>query len=49
MGGGVVGPADDKDDNLEDHDIYICYDEVSVCLCVTKNIHFLLEVSCNHL
>ena len=28
---------------------YIYYDEVSVCLCVTKNDHFLLGVSCNHL
>ena len=25
------------------------YDGVSVCLCVTKNDHFLLGVSCNHL
>jgi len=30
-------------------DGYIYYDEVSVCLCVTKNEHFLLGVSCNHL
>ena len=28
---------------------YIYYDGVSVCLCVTKNDHFLLGVSCNHL
>ena len=29
--------------------IYMYYDEVSVCLCVTKNEHFLLGDSCNHL
>ena len=28
---------------------YIYYDEVFVCLSVTKNEHFLLGVSCNHL
>ena len=28
---------------------YIYYDAVSVCLCVTKNHHFLLGVSCDHL
>ena len=28
---------------------YIYYDEVSVCLSVTKNEHFLLGVSCDHL
>ena len=34
--------SDDKDDG----DIYIM---MHVCLCVTKNEHFLLGVSCNHL
>ena len=29
--------------------IYIYYDEVSVCLSVTKNEHFLVGVSCYHL
>ena len=29
--------------------IYIYYDEVSVCVFVTKNDHFLLVVSYNHL
>ena len=28
---------------------YIYYDAVSVCLCVTKNEHSFLGVSCNHL
>ena len=28
--------------------IYIYYDAVFVCLCVTKNHHFLLGVSCNY-
>ena len=28
---------------------YIYYDEVSVCLSVTKNEHFLVGVSCYHL
>ena len=31
----------------DDDDIY--YDAVCVCLSVTKNHHFLLGVSCNHL
>ena len=35
----------DDDDDVDD-DIY--YDEVFVCLSVTKNEHFLLGVSCNH-
>ena len=39
IGGDEVGVVDD--------DIY--YDAVSVCLFVTKNEHFLLGVSCNHL
>ena len=34
------------DGDGDDDDIY--YDEVSVCLSVTKNHHFLLGVSCNH-
>ena len=39
---------DDKDDDDvgDDDDIYIM---MHVCLCVTKNDHFLLGVSCNHL
>ena len=36
VGGGVVGPADDKDDNLEDHgdhdDIYIMMKWLCVCV-----------------
>ena len=32
MGGGVVGPADDKDDNLEDHDIYVMMKFMCVCV-----------------
>ena len=32
-----------------DHDIYIMMKCLSVCLSVTKNDHFLLGVSCNHL
>ena len=32
-----------------DDDIYIMMKCVSVCLSVTKNHHFLLGVSCNHL
>ena len=36
MGGGVVGPADDKYDNLEDHgdhdDIYIMMKWLCVCV-----------------
>ena len=38
------GDYDDDDD--EDDDIYIM---MHVCLFVTKNDHFLLGVSCNHL
>ena len=38
---------DDGDDGDDDDDIY--YDEVSVCLFVTKKEHFLLGVACNHL
>ena len=38
--------ADDYDDDDADNaDIYI----MMKCLCVTKNDHFLLGVSCNHL
>ena len=37
---------DDSDDSDDQDDIYIM---MSVCLCVTKNHHFLLGVSCNHL
>ena len=47
---------DNDDDNVGRHVAptksslwYIYYDEVSVCLSVTKNDHFLLGVSCNHL
>ena len=32
-----------------DDDIYIMMKCLSVCLFVTKNEHFLLGVSCNHL
>ena len=32
-----------------DNDIYIMMKCLSVCLSVTKNDHFLLGVSCNHL
>ena len=36
----------DKDDDDDDNDdIYI----MMQCLCVTKNHHFLLGVSCDHL
>ena len=38
---------DGDDDDDDDDDIY--YDAVCVCLSVTKNHHFLLGVSCNHL
>ena len=52
-----VGDDDDcddgnaYDDNNDDDggDIYIMMKCVSVCLSVTKNHHFLLGVSCNHL
>ena len=37
---------DDTDDKKDDGDIYIM---MHVCLFVTKNEHFLLGVSCNHL
>ena len=37
----IIGDDDDDDD-----DIYIM---MSVCLSVTKNHHFLLGVSCDHL
>ena len=39
---------DDEDDD-DDDDIYIMMKCLSVCLFVTKNEHFLLGVSCNHL
>ena len=42
-------PFEREDDDDDDNDDYIYYDEVSVCLSVTKNHHFLLGVSCNHL
>ena len=44
---------DDVNDEYEDiddyDDIYIMMKCLSVCLSVTKNHHFLLGVSCNHL
>ena len=40
---------DDDDDNDNDDDIYIMMKCLSVCLSVTKNHHFLLGVSCDHL
>ena len=42
------GDGDDEDDDGDD-DIYIMMKCLSVCLSVTKNDHFLLGVSCNHL
>ena len=36
-------------DDVHDGDIYIMMKCLSVCLSVTKNDHFLLGVSCNHL
>ena len=38
--------VDDADNDDDDGDIYIM---MSVCVFVTKNEHFLLGVSCNHL
>ena len=53
VGGGYDDEADDEDDDDSGHheqdgggDIYIM---MSVCLSVTKNHHFLLGVSCDHL
>ena len=40
---------DDDGDEDDDDDDDIYYDEVSVCLFVTKKEHFLLGVACNHL
>ena len=37
---------DDDDEEDDDYDIYIM---MQFCLFVTKNDHFLLGVSCNHL
>ena len=42
---GWLWPSDDDDLNGDD-DIYIM---MSVCGCVTKNHHFLLGISCDHL
>ena len=42
----VEEEPDVDDDAYNDGDIYIM---MSVCLCVTKNHHFLLGVSCDHL
>ena len=39
----------DDHDDLDDVDKYIMVKCLSVCLSVTKNDHFLLGVSCNHL
>ena len=39
----------DDDDDDGDGDVYIMMKCLSVCLSVTKNHHFLLGVSCNHL
>ena len=38
------GFDDDDDGDDDDDDIYI----MMKCMCVTKNHHFLLGVSCNH-
>ena len=46
---GDDGDDDDDGDDGDDDDDDIYYDEVSVCLFVTKKEHFLLGVSCNHL
>ena len=43
----LINDNDDHDD--DDDDIYIMMKCVSVCVFVTKNDHFLLGVSCNHL
>ena len=45
----TFGDDHDDDDDDDDDDIYIMMKCLSVCLSVTKNDHFLLEVSCNHL
>ena len=45
LDGGDVDHGDDDGDGVGD-DIYIM---MSVCLSVTKNHHFLLGVSCDHL
>ena len=47
----LSGDYDDDGDNDDDDndDIYIMMKCLSVCLSVTKNEHFLLLVSCNHL
>ena len=37
--------TEDGDGSEDNDDIYIM---MHVCLCVTKNDHFLLGVSCNH-
>ena len=43
------GDDDGDGDEEDDDDIYIMMKCLSVCLFVTKNEHFLLGVSCNHL
>ena len=54
--GAPLNPPDDSSWNAanddgedDDVDIYIMIKCLSVCLSVTKNDHFLLGVSCNHL
>ena len=52
---GGASAAQAGDDHGHDHgygyysDIYILMKCLSVCVFVTKNDHFLLGVSCNHL
>ena len=43
------GEGGDDDEEGGGDDIYVYYDAVFVCVSVTKNDHFLLGVSCNHL
>ena len=45
---GRIEDIDDIDHD-DDVDIYIMMKCLSVCLSVTKNDHFLMGVSCNHL
>ena len=45
--GGYAKVFDDDDD--DDDDIYIMVKCLFVCMFVTKNHHFFLLVSCNHL
>ena len=47
--GGELGLIDDDDDDDDDDDIYIMVKCLFVCMFVTKNHHFFLLVSCNHL